>query len=241
MEAGTLNCPECGAAVSQDSTRCQYCTALLQTVACPRCLKMMFAGSKYCPHCGALAADVTRGKMSPRLCPRCQVMLIDIRVADTPLEQCTKCRGAWVDIGSFEHICEIADQHQVATGYRLPPRPQIDPHVHYLPCPQCRNLMARVNYAGRSGIVVDVCRAHGIWLDHDEMLQIIAFIRSGGLQHARDLELHELEEARRRANGEQVEDAPLQLQLADQYHSMTPDHRVSLMRELGLMARHLLS
>ena len=53
MQAETLNCPTCGAAVSKDATHCSFCEARLATVACPRCFAMMFVGSKFCPRCGA--------------------------------------------------------------------------------------------------------------------------------------------------------------------------------------------
>jgi Zn-finger nucleic acid-binding protein len=59
--------------------------------------------------------------------------------------------------------------------------------------------MNRVNYARRSGVVLDVCRAHGIWFDRDELRRVLAFIAGGGLDRARQLELEELKEAKRKA------------------------------------------
>jgi Zn-finger nucleic acid-binding protein len=241
MDAGTLNCPECGAAVSADSTRCQYCNAWLQTVACPRCLKMMFAGSKYCPHCGALTEGLAVGRDSGHMCPRCQVKLTDVQVADTPLEECTRCGGAWVDVSKFEHICETADLQQVSTGLQLPPPVEIDANVHYLPCPQCGKLMSRMNYAGRSGIIIGVCRSHGIWLDRDEMRRIIEFIRSGGLQRAREIEKQELEEARRTASFEPLETGGLNMiPFAPFHESLSSDDRVHLLRGVASLANHFL-
>lgn len=59
--------------------------------------------------------------------------------------------------------------------------------------------MNRVNYARRSGVVLDVCRAHGLWFDQDELRRVLAFISGGGLDRARERELQELKEARRAA------------------------------------------
>ena len=47
---------------------------------------------------------------------------------------------------------------QAATGLLVPSPAELDPNVRYLKCPQCQNLMNRMNYANRSGIVINVCR-----------------------------------------------------------------------------------
>lgn len=107
------------------------------------------------------------------------------------------CGGLWIDVTSFDHICSDADAQTAATGLKLPPPAPIDTQVRYLTCPQCGKLMNRMNYAGRSGIVVGICRAHGIWLDRDEMRQIVEFIRTGGLDRARENEIEQLQRERR--------------------------------------------
>ena len=38
--AGTLTCPQCGAAAAPDARACAFCRARLATVACPRCFGM---------------------------------------------------------------------------------------------------------------------------------------------------------------------------------------------------------
>ena len=49
--------------------------------------------------------------------------------------------------------------------------------------------MNRVNFAGYSNVIVDICKNHGTCFDRDELRRIIEFIRSGGLDKARRLEL----------------------------------------------------
>jgi Zn-finger nucleic acid-binding protein len=63
--------------------------------------------------------------------------------------------------------------------------------------------MNRVNYAKRSGVVLDVCKDHGIWFDKDELRRVLAFIAGGGLERARELELEQLKEAKRAAEAPQ--------------------------------------
>jgi Zn-finger nucleic acid-binding protein len=57
--------------------------------------------------------------------------------------------------------------------------------------------MTPTQFSRRSGVIVDVCRQHGVWFDRDELQRIIEFIRSGGLQRARQMEKEELARTRR--------------------------------------------
>ena len=41
-----------------------------------------------------------------------------------------------------------------------------------MPCPECGQLMNRKNFANTSGVIVDVCRAHGIWFDDREVERV---------------------------------------------------------------------
>lgn len=58
--------------------------------------------------------------------------------------------------------------------------------------------MNRFNFAGCSGVILDACKPHGVWLDADELRRIVAFIRGGGLDMARAKEKRGLELERRR-------------------------------------------
>jgi hypothetical protein len=60
-------------------------------------------------------------------------------------------------------------------------------------------MMNRVNFARISGVVVDVCKGHGTFLDPGELHAIVQFIHGGGLQRARTRQLEELREQERRA------------------------------------------
>jgi hypothetical protein len=39
--------------------------------------------------------------------------------------------------------------------------------------------MDRANFAARSGIQVDVCNVHGIWLDAGELYEIVLWLEAG--------------------------------------------------------------
>jgi hypothetical protein len=55
------------------------------------------------------------------------------------------------------------------------------------------------NFGGTSGVIVDVCKEHGVWLDHAELEKVLAFVRGGGLARARERELARVKEETERA------------------------------------------
>jgi hypothetical protein len=59
--------------------------------------------------------------------------------------------------------------------------------------------MNRVNFARISGVIVDVCKGHGTFLDPGELHAIVQFIRGGGLERARSRQLEDLREQEQRA------------------------------------------
>ena len=118
---------------------------------------------------------------------------------DVPLHECGKCYGLWLGTATFEHICRNAEQQAAALGSAQPAGgPAALAPVRYVRCPQCNELMHRLNFAHCSGVIVDVCRAHGTWFDANELHRIVNFIRAGGLDRSRAKEKSELVEERRR-------------------------------------------
>jgi Zn-finger nucleic acid-binding protein len=63
--------------------------------------------------------------------------------------------------------------------------------------------MNRHNFAHVTGIMVDVCKGHGVWFSHGELRQIVEFVRAGGLERARQREKSDLEDERRRLRSEE--------------------------------------
>ncbi len=138
------------------------------------------------------------GAESGHDCPRCHVPLKNIGFAHTLAEECPRCRGLWMRAADFDRICSDAEAQTAASGWANIPTQPIKDEEYYPACPACANRMSRQNFAGRSGVMINVCRAHGVWLDGDELRQIIEFIRAGGMSRARELERERLEASRRR-------------------------------------------
>jgi hypothetical protein len=56
--------------------------------------------------------------------------------------------------------------------------------------------MNRSNIARASGVIIYVCKNHGVWFDSEELPRIIEFIQKGGMEIARQRERNELEQER---------------------------------------------
>ena len=170
----------------------------------------MFLGSKHCSHCGAKAQREESTVEAPsRRCPRCRVETDSVAVGNASLRECARCGGLWVDVESFEQIIAEREQHSPMLGAAsIVPKQGGGANgpdkVRYVPCPECHQLMNRVNFARSSGVVVDFCKGHGTWFDRDELQRIVEFIRSGGLEVSRAREKREIEEERQRLRQEQL-------------------------------------
>jgi Zn-finger nucleic acid-binding protein len=124
------------------------------------------------------------------------------------MRECERCAGLWVEVAAFEDICVDRERQSAVLGAALPAPHQAAAagaeKIRYSPCPQCGELMNRINFARCSGVIVDVCKGHGTWFDRDELSGIIQFIRSGGLEVSRQKEKREIEFERQQLRAEQM-------------------------------------
>jgi Zn-finger nucleic acid-binding protein len=130
---------------------------------------------------------------------------------------CDLCGGVWVDTQVFETLVARARHAElggrngwpgaaVAPGGGAPPGAvPLTPGAAaalgrgrlYLPCALCGKLMNRINFGRKSGVIVDVCRAHGLWFDLDELPRVLSWVESGGEDRARRLAAEEAQAAER--------------------------------------------
>ena len=206
LHKGIYNCPNCGAAAAPESVRCAYCTSTLATAVCGSCYGAIFIGMKHCPWCGSASAAGDAASGSVFQCPRCDVALARITPGGRAMQECTRCGGLWVGRDTLEEICADQERQEAVMNFDFAPGTisgQLSPERVYIPCPECGKLMNRSNFASCSGVVIDWCKAHGSWFDHNELKQIVAFVRGGGLHKARAREQDRLEETRRHLKEEQ--------------------------------------
>jgi Zn-finger nucleic acid-binding protein len=115
-----------------------------------------------------------------------------VRFGGADMYICETCNGLWVDSATLQRLVaeRLKPSPLVGTGITPPAaaRVTLGP-VAYAPCPICKNLMNRLNFAHTSGVIVDVCTPHGTWFDADELRRVLEFVTSGGLEAARLREL----------------------------------------------------
>lgn len=167
---------------------------------------MMFLGAKFCSHCGA-KADRTEVADAHEICPRCKTEMESVQVGKTHLDECPRCEGIWADADSLQQIC--ADREQQAAVLGLPTTQTAEPskpeeHIHYIPCPVCKELMNRVNFAHCSGVIANVCGKHGTWFDKDGLRRVVEFVRAGGLEKERAEQITELKEQEKKTRAAEL-------------------------------------
>jgi Zn-finger nucleic acid-binding protein len=127
-----------------------------------------------------------------RTCPVCSTALGVVHHEGVELDRCPVGHGVWLDRGELRlvvasedaprpeheaiqaHEAAIRDAgHAVVAESARPPRP----------CPVCGRSMRLTEYAA-SGIPIDECHEHGVWLDGGELERIEAYAE-GVRRHAR--------------------------------------------------------
>lgn len=189
----SLNCPACGAATpSAVAARCEYCGSALTVTACPSCFGPMFAGMEFCPHCGAKGSRVVDDAAATIACPGCGAEMRAVRVGTTSFHECPSCAGSWLVAEAFTQLCSTREERGAVAamvgGDATHSVRTVGAAVRYVACPVCKKTMNRQNFGRRSGVVIDVCKGHGVWFDHGELQSVVAFVDSGGLDQARRAE-----------------------------------------------------
>lgn len=183
---------------------------------CCNCAAPLPAHSILCSYCGSRNDTDLKGVHryttheldSGRNCPRCNVPLqsIDLQLNGKFLiERCDQCLGLFFDPGELEALLQATVTHVYTIN-----RKQLaninsalrssEYGISYIKCPVCATIMNRVNFGARSGVIVDRCPDHGLWLDGGELRQLFEWNKAGGNlleQERREQQRQEKERAER--------------------------------------------
>ena len=216
-ESAVVRCSACGGPRSGEELACRYCGAGFTVherdldAVCPECMTRVSSRSRFCHDCGSpLLLAQAQASTTGYPCPACGG---EHRLASRGLgaeeraaiSECRRCGGLWVDRPVFEALAERARQGKVPDLGPEPPRDSPPPSTPsadgplYRPCAVCGALMNRRNYERKSGVIVDVCRDHGVWFDLDELSRLLRFIHSGGVDRAAAMTAQEERAAARTA------------------------------------------
>ena len=135
-------------------------------------------------------------------CPGCGSPMEVTFERGVEIHRCVGCAGLWLDPGELESMVEDpglvqADVATLRSGMKdvqVPSAP-----VRYRKCPRCQAVMTRRNFGSHSGVIVDECRKHGIYLDPGEFEAIETFIQLGGLALEKSRELRDAQREAHRA------------------------------------------
>ena len=166
-----MKCKFCSAPLARKGAICNYC------------------GQRNPLNLGVLTAIEVEGKNKDIDCPVCNIAFENINIGAKErllIQRCYECDGIFI----LEDILEQLIKKQTI------PREEIDLHVlrfvqnnprhkqerviKYRACPICSKIMQRINYRVVSGVIVDRCLRHGVWLDGGELKQILEWKKAGG-------------------------------------------------------------
>lgn len=165
--------------------------------------------------------------------------MASIKLGAEKMRECETCGGLWVEVAEFEKICASREEQAAVLGgaSSAPDNHLRGEHaVRYVPCPQCAQLMNRINFARCSGVIVDICKGHGTWFDRDELSEIIQFIRSGGLEVSRQREKQQIEFERQQLRAEEQSAARRELM----HYTTVDDERLTGLSAAGGLLRLLI-
>jgi hypothetical protein len=195
-DARVVRCSSCGGARQGNTRNCGFCGSDftlherdLNTV-CPNCLARVSDKARYCAECGDwLSAEALAGDVSAAHCPSCpgDELLASRELGHERLNvlECQSCTGLWLSVETFRELRDRAARNAVhladavlKLGKPAEQAPQTGPL--YRPCVECKKLMSRKLYAPGSGVIIDLCKDHGLWFDATELHQLLKWIAGGG-------------------------------------------------------------
>lgn len=216
--APSASCPFCGNECPPLVRICPRCDVRLESVRCAGCFSLQAPGAFACARCGRALEREPLLDATDAPCPRCAHPLeapaasgAEEHDGDPRLRECPRCGGIFV---TREVLADVLSRAEAggplaSAGSAPPVRPTLDP-VRYVPCPLCHATMNRVSFGKASGVIVDVCRAHGTWFDAGELTRVVALAASGGL-----VKTWEREAGTKKALAERAVDARAQVALLE--------------------------
>jgi Zn-finger nucleic acid-binding protein len=154
---------------------------------CEHCGKKVNVKYRACPLCGGHLKD--KVKPLPPVCPHCKMPLQIYFTNDEEYDICTQCGGMWLDRGEFQSATRESDIYKKEQYKSEYVKGALKNPGGYIPCVRCGKLMIKENFARISGVMIDKCARHGIWLDAGELEKIRHFIADGGMDKSRDREI----------------------------------------------------
>ncbi len=165
------NCVNCSAPLPSNSIECEYC------------------GSRNDTDLKGIHEFTTQEVHSQRICPKCNITLqtIDLKIDGKFLiERCEECFGLFFDSGEIEALLDASVKNVYTINLKkldninLAMTPKDAANVIYIKCPVCSRFMNRVSFGIKSGVIIDRCKEHGVWLNAGELRHLFEWKKAGG-------------------------------------------------------------
>lgn len=165
-----IRCKFCSAPLPKRGVVCEYCGKRnpidIQIISLKKIEKTSFNG----------------------ICPSCSEKLERFNIGNKEnffINSCPKCYGIFLEKEELERILNNINSPSSIDRNMLHfitqnPRFEKEKGIVYKKCPICQELMGRFNYKSVSGVIIDRCPSHGIWLDAGELTQLIEWKKAGG-------------------------------------------------------------
>ena len=134
-----------------------------------------------CSNCGYPAAGLGQAKPTKRTCPCGIGRMYKGRMGGVVALVCRHCGGVWFSWGQLNKLIRTQPSRKTTKSRSSAwKKPALSPRVRRekIRCIRCRRPMRCGDYGGQSGIEVDWCEGHGVWLDPSELPLLLKFVRT---------------------------------------------------------------
>ncbi len=113
-------------------------------------------------------------------CIRCNAPLTSISLENETVQACPKGHGVWLEREKLVRLVEdqsddATPEAEQAAWSKSGDAPRAMESERYYNCPACGSTLSKENWKYGSGVVVDQCDEHGIWVDGGEIERIEAW------------------------------------------------------------------
>jgi len=187
----TRMCPSCGNDIFEDEP-CPICSE-------GRAIRSRGGNRVFCAGCGNAVddssacpvCDASRSPVQPRhdgpTCPQCDEGMEKQDWDGVIVHMCMSCQGTLFPPRGLESTldklregCDDTALPEILAEFKERRRLALPKSVRYKPCPTCGVAMTRRNYAGVSGVIVEVCGRHGTWITQTGFGDLTDFVTRGG-------------------------------------------------------------
>ena len=164
-------------------------------VKCSNCNGRLSSDFNICPYCGVrVEVDLKQVHFrdlgpNPNLpCPDCATPLNVIEFQSDPkvaVERCPSCFGMFFNPGEVElfletHTTDVVWLDNNQLNVLAKENPNTGEDIRYAACPICRERMSHINFGKLSGVILDWCGTHSLWLQNGELRRLAEWWRLGG-------------------------------------------------------------